>query len=90
MERRNITFSQPDISELEVQEVCETLRFGWITTGPRIKLLERRLAAYIKTDKNYVDTKSEPERWSNRVTCFRDRKIIKPMWKKFSLFPEKG
>ena len=31
----NIPFSPPDISELEVSEVAEALRSGWITTGPR-------------------------------------------------------
>lgn len=41
--RRNIPFSPPDISELEIAEVAEALRSGWITTGPRTKELERRL-----------------------------------------------
>ncbi len=31
---RNIPFSPPDISELEIEEVAEVLRSGWITTGP--------------------------------------------------------
>lgn len=48
---RNIGFSLPDISELEVQEVAEALRSGWITTGPRTKKLERRLAEYCGTSK---------------------------------------
>ncbi len=69
MDKRTISFSPPDISELEIEEVAEALRSGWITTGPRTKLLERRLAAYIETGKNDVDTESEPERWSNRVVC---------------------
>ena len=42
----NIPFSPPDISELEIQEVAEALRSGWITTGPRTKDLERQVAAY--------------------------------------------
>ena len=46
MERRNISFSPPDISDLEVAEVAEALRSGWITTGPRTKELEKRLADY--------------------------------------------
>ncbi len=46
-----IPFSPPDISELEIQEVAETLRSGWITTGPRTKELEKCLAAYIGVDK---------------------------------------
>lgn len=51
MERRNIQFSPPDISEAEIQEVCEALRSGWITTGPRTKELEKRLAEYCHTNK---------------------------------------
>lgn len=51
MERRNIQFSPPDISVAEIEEVCEALRSGWITTGPRTKELEKRLAAFCHTDK---------------------------------------
>lgn len=51
MERRNIQFSPPDISEAEIQEVCDALRSGWITTGPRTKELEKRLAEYCHTNK---------------------------------------
>lgn len=43
MSNRQISFSPPDISKAEIDEVCEALRSGWITTGPRTKLLERRL-----------------------------------------------
>lgn len=49
--KRNIPFSPPDISELEIQEVCDALRSGWITTGPRTKELEKRLAEYCGTSK---------------------------------------
>lgn len=71
MEKRIIKFSPPDISELEIAEVCEALKSGWITTGPRTKLLERRLAAYIDTGRNDVDCDSgeNPEKYSNRVVC---------------------
>lgn len=51
MEKRVIPFSPPDISELEINEVAEALRSGWITTGPRTKELERRLATYCHTSK---------------------------------------
>lgn len=51
MDMRNIPFSPPDISELEIQEVCEALRSGWITTGPRTKQLEKNLAEYCHTNK---------------------------------------
>ena len=49
--KRVIPFSPPDISELEIQEVVETLKSGWITTGPRTKELERRLAEYCHTSR---------------------------------------
>lgn len=38
-----IPFSPPDITEEEIAEVAEAMRSGWITTGPRVKLLESRL-----------------------------------------------
>ena len=71
MTKRKIPFSPPDISELEIAEVTEALRSGWITTGPRTKLLERRLAAYIETGRTDVDcnAKENKERYSNRVVC---------------------
>ena len=48
---RKIPFSPPDISEAEIAEVAEAMRSGWITTGPRVKELEKRLAAYCHTSK---------------------------------------
>ena len=47
MNKRAISFSPPDISELEIQEVAEALRSGWITTGPRTKQLEKNVAEYV-------------------------------------------
>ena len=49
--KRSISFSPPDISEAEINEVAECLRSGWITTGPRTKELERRIAEYVGTSK---------------------------------------
>ena len=46
-----VPFSPPDMSELEVNEVCEAIRSGWITTGPRTKEFERKIAAYCHTEK---------------------------------------
>lgn len=40
----NIPFSPPDITEAEIEEVVDTLRSGWITTGPKTKLFEREIA----------------------------------------------
>ena len=48
---KKIPFSPPDISELEINEVVEALRSGWITTGPRTKEFERRIASYCGTSK---------------------------------------
>lgn len=67
--KKVIPFSPPDISESEIGEVVEALRSGWITTGPRTKHLERRLAAYIETGRVDVDTESETDRWKDRVVC---------------------
>ena len=45
--RMNIPFSPPDIGDLEVEEVTKALKSGWITTGPRVKQLEKLLAGYV-------------------------------------------
>ncbi len=49
--KRNIPFSPPDISDLEINEVADALKSGWITTGPRTKELEKRLAELCHTSK---------------------------------------
>ena len=71
MSTRKIPFSPPDISDLEIAEVVGALRSGWITTGPRTKLLERRLAAFIETGRTDIDcnAKENRARYSNRVVC---------------------
>lgn len=46
-----IRFSPPDITDLEVQEVVAALGSGWITTGPRTKELEQRIALRVGTPK---------------------------------------
>ena len=51
MTKYNIPFSPPDITEAEIAEVADTLRSGWITTGPKTKELERRLSVYTQTPK---------------------------------------
>ncbi|MBR6743026.1 MAG: DegT/DnrJ/EryC1/StrS aminotransferase family protein [Clostridia bacterium] len=47
----NVPFSPPDITEAEIAKVVETLRSGWITTGPKTKELERRIAEMCSTEK---------------------------------------
>ncbi|MCL2081833.1 MAG: DegT/DnrJ/EryC1/StrS family aminotransferase [Oscillospiraceae bacterium] len=44
-----ISFSPPDITQAEIEAVAEVLRSGWITTGPRVRELEERLAEYCGT-----------------------------------------
>lgn len=51
MKTRNIPFSPPDISELEILSVIETLKSGWITTGPKSKEFESRISSYLGTNK---------------------------------------
>ncbi|EFR44661.1 DegT/DnrJ/EryC1/StrS family aminotransferase [Streptococcus pseudoporcinus] len=51
MKTMNIPFSPPDITETEISAVTEVLRSGWITTGPKTKLLEKRIAKYLGTTK---------------------------------------
>lgn len=51
MEKRNISFSPPDITEEEIELVAESLRSGWITTGPKTKLFEEKIAQYIGVNK---------------------------------------
>ncbi|MCW9732196.1 DegT/DnrJ/EryC1/StrS family aminotransferase [Avibacterium sp. 20-15] len=46
-----ISFSPPDITDLEIKEVISALKSGWITTGPKTKELENKLASYIGTEK---------------------------------------
>lgn len=48
---RKISFSPPDITEEEIAEVVDTLKSGWITTGPKTKEFERRIAAFCNTSK---------------------------------------
>lgn len=51
MKRMNIPFSPPDITDEEIAEVVDTLKSGWITTGPKTKLFEKQIAEYCHTSK---------------------------------------
>lgn len=46
-----IPFSPPDITQEEIDEVVDTLKSGWITTGPKTKLFEKQIAEYCNTSK---------------------------------------
>ena len=43
-------FQPPAIGEEEIEAVAETLRSGWLTTGPRAALLEERMAEYLQAE----------------------------------------
>ena len=49
LEKRQIPFSPPDITDLEIKNVVEVLKSGWITTGPKTKEFERRISEYCGT-----------------------------------------
>ena len=46
---RTIPFSPPDITQEEIDAVVDTLKSGWITTGPKTKLFENQIAEYCHT-----------------------------------------
>lgn len=51
MKLRNVPFSPPDMTEAEAAEVRDAILSGWITTGPRTKKLEKKVAAFVGVDK---------------------------------------
>ena len=65
MKEFNIRFSPPDISDAEIELVADALRSGWITTGPKTKLLEKKIAecssthiwVYLPTRQNFLKRK---------------------------------
>ena len=48
---KNIPFSPPDITDKEIAEVVDTLKSGWITTGPKTKEFEKKIAKFCHTEK---------------------------------------
>lgn len=48
---RDIAFSLPDITDAEIEEVIRVMKSGWITTGPRTKQFERKIADYVGVNK---------------------------------------
>lgn len=46
-DRRFLTFAAPDIGEEEIAEVVDSLRSGWVTTGPKTRRFEEEFAAFL-------------------------------------------
>ena len=59
MKLRNVPFSPPDMTEAETNEVRDAILSGWITTGPRVKKLEKMIADYVGVD-NASDNQKTP------------------------------
>lgn len=51
MNNMHIAFSPPDITDEEIAEVVDTLKSGWITTGPKTKKFEKQIAEFCHTSK---------------------------------------
>ena len=51
LKKRNVFFSPPDMTETEPRLVVEAIMSGWITTGPKTKEFEKKISAYVHTDK---------------------------------------
>lgn len=51
MNNKPIMFSPPDINESDIEEVVDSLRSGWITTGPKTKLFEKEITDYCNSSK---------------------------------------
>lgn len=67
---KEIKFTIPDISDLEIENVVEVLRSGWITTGPKTKLLEKKLAGFFGDyNENPISTPSTLTPESPRCVC---------------------
>lgn len=49
--RYDVKFSPPDISNEEITEVLDVLKSGWITTGPKTKLFEKKIAQFCGTSR---------------------------------------
>ena len=45
--RRTIPFYRPSIGQAEIDEVVDTLRSGWLTTGPKTRQFEKEFSVYV-------------------------------------------
>lgn len=71
--QRVIPFSKPDITDVEINEVINTLKSGWITTGRKVKLFEENIAKYCGTS-NAICLNSATARIRINIKNFRNRK----------------
>src|SRR5574344_1310401 len=58
MKLRKVPFSPPDMTEAEANEVRDAILSGWITTGPRVKKLEKTIAGYVGVNNASDDQKT--------------------------------
>ena len=49
--KMNIPFSPPDVGDEEINEIIDSLKSGWITTGPKTKQFEKEIAKLCNTEK---------------------------------------
>src|SRR5262249_48800825 len=47
MPRQFIPFHNPQLGDAEIESVVETLRSGWLTTGPKVKRFEEEFSKYL-------------------------------------------
>lgn len=71
--QRTISFSKPDITDVEINEVIDTLKSGWITTGKKVKLFEEEIAKYCGTPKT-ICLNSATARLRINIKNFRNRR----------------
>lgn len=71
--QRKIKFSKPDISDIEIAEVVDTLKSGWITTGKKVREFEEKIAKYCGT-KKAICLNSATARIRINIKNFGDRK----------------
>lgn len=61
-EQKRISFSPPDITQAELDEVADALRSGWITTGPKTKEFEREIALFAQAERSAHVRVGHPQR----------------------------
>src|SRR6266436_82624 len=59
MVKLQVPFFRPALQDAEVNEVVETLRSGWLTSGPKVKRFEEEFAAAVGRESNRQAQKSK-------------------------------